>query len=76
MDGLGSNETQTTPRTSDQLGPDKSGDNEPWSLVWYHISLLPLMSFTSANKIMNPDQAFMHNIKNSNNFEYFVNFPS
>ncbi|KDO84161.1 hypothetical protein CISIN_1g026015mg [Citrus sinensis] len=32
MDGLGRNENQTTPRTSDQLGPDKSGDKEPWSL--------------------------------------------
>ncbi|ESR48002.1 Cold-regulated protein 27 [Citrus sinensis] len=32
MDGLGSNENQTTPRASDQLGPDKSGDKEPWSL--------------------------------------------
>lgn len=32
MDGLGRNETQTTPHTSDQLGPDKSGDKETWSL--------------------------------------------
>lgn len=68
MDGLGRNETQTTPHTPDQLGPDKSGDKETWSLVWYHISLLPLMSFTRANKIMNPYLAFMHNIKEDQQF--------